>query len=196
MLLNTIFSFGAKINKIVKGVQTPIYNKCLQSRHAKNLGYIIRPHHIQGEKYISIGNNTIIAEGAIINAIDLRRNQRFFPRLVIGDNCILGEFIHISCCFNVQIGDNLLTGRRVFISDNQHGDTDFESLHISPSERPITTKGKVIIGNNVWIGENACIFSGVEIGDGCIIAANAVVTHSIPSYTIVGGVPAKILKKY
>ena len=57
------------------------------------------------------------------------------------------------------------------------------------------SKGDVIIGNDVWIGLNATILSGITIGDGVIIAANAVVTKNVEPYTIVGGNPAKLIKK-
>lgn len=56
-------------------------------------------------------------------------------------------------------------------------------------------KDQVIIGNNVWIGEGARILSGVTIGDGSVIGTNAVVTHDVPAYSVVGGVPAKIIKR-
>lgn len=58
-----------------------------------------------------------------------------------------------------------------------------------------TTKGDIIIGNDVWIGRGATILSGVTIGDGAVIAANATVTKNVEPYTIVGGVPAKFIKK-
>lgn len=48
----------------------------------------------------------------------------------------------------------------------------------------------------MWIGENACVLSGVTIGDGVVIAANAVVTHDIPAFSLVAGVPAKIIKTF
>jgi acetyltransferase-like isoleucine patch superfamily enzyme len=56
------------------------------------------------------------------------------------------------------------------------------------------SKGRVKIGNNVWVGSNATILSGVAIGDGAVIAAGAVVTHDVPPYAIVGGVPAKLIR--
>ena len=56
-------------------------------------------------------------------------------------------------------------------------------------------KGDIVIGNDVWIGSNAKIMSGVHVGDGSIIAANAVVTKDVEPYTVVGGVPAKMIKK-
>ena len=65
---------------------------------------------------------------------------------------------------------------------------------ILPADRKIVSKGDVEIGENVWIGENACILSGVHIGKGCIIAANAVVTKDVPSFSLVAGVPAKVIK--
>ena len=60
--------------------------------------------------------------------------------------------------------------------------------------RPTTSKGRVVIGNNVWIGDKATILPGVTIGDGAIIAANAVVTKDVPQYSVVGGNPAKVIK--
>lgn len=58
-----------------------------------------------------------------------------------------------------------------------------------------SSNGDVIIGNDVWIGSDVKIMSGVTIGDGCIIGANALVTKDIPAYSVVGGVPAKLIKK-
>jgi acetyltransferase-like isoleucine patch superfamily enzyme len=57
------------------------------------------------------------------------------------------------------------------------------------------TKGDIVIGNDVWIGSDAKILSGVTIGDGCVVAANAVVTTDLPPYTICAGVPARVVKK-
>ena len=82
------------------------------------------------------------------------------------------------------------------ITDNSHGETDYDSLSIPPIKRSITSKGSVVIGNNVWIGDKVTILPGVTVGDGVVIAANAVVTKDIPPYCIAGGNPAKILKSH
>lgn len=64
----------------------------------------------------------------------------------------------------------------------------------SPERRQHTYPAPIVIGKNVWIGANAMITLGVTIGDGAIVAAGAVVTKDVPSMTVVGGVPAKIIK--
>ena len=63
-----------------------------------------------------------------------------------------------------------------------------------PAERPLSSKGRVAIGKNVWLGANVCVLPGVNIGDGVTIAAGSVVTHDIPSYSMAAGVPARIIK--
>ena len=158
-------------------------------------GCIIAPHQLMGEKYISIGKGTTINEGSILTAWDKYEGQSFTPSIKIGNNCCIGEHAHISACKEIIIGNNVLTGRRIYISDNSHGNCIKEEIEIPPIKRPLYVKGSVIIEDNVWIGERVCILSGVHIGKGAIIAANAVVTHDVPAYTIVGGVPAKIIKK-
>jgi acetyltransferase-like isoleucine patch superfamily enzyme len=64
-----------------------------------------------------------------------------------------------------------------------------------PTERKVISKGAVIIGENVWIGDKVTILPGVEIGNGVVIGANSVVTKDIPSYCVVGGNPAKVIKQ-
>lgn len=64
-----------------------------------------------------------------------------------------------------------------------------------PILRPLTSKGKVTIGRNVWIGDKATILPGITIGDGAIIGANAVVTHDVPPLSVAVGNPARIIEK-
>lgn len=171
-----------------------IYNNVIKSRFKRMEGSLIYPYQIKGEKYISIGKGTTIHKGVILTAWDKYGQQIFNPSIVIGENTNIGEYAHITACKEIIIGNNVLTGRRILISDNSHGNLSKEEIDIPPIQRPLHVKGSVIIEDNVWIGERACILSGVHIGKGAIIAANAVVTHDVPAATIVGGVPAKIIK--
>lgn len=121
--------------------------------------------------------------------------QKLHPELTIGSHCHFGAYNHITCTNKITIGDNLLTGKWVTITDNSHGATDYDSLQIAPARRPIVSKGPVTIGNNVWIGDKVTILPGVTIGDGAVIAANTVVTKDVPAYRVVAGNPGKVVKK-
>ena len=68
-------------------------------------------------------------------------------------------------------------------------------MDIAPLKRQVVSKGPVIIGDNVWIGEKSTIVANVKVGQGSIVAANSVVTKDVPPYCVVAGCPAKIVKK-
>lgn len=110
-----------------------------------------------------------------------------------GKNITIGKnvFINSGCRFQDQggitIGDGALIGHNVVLATLNH---DF-----APDKRSTTIPSPIVIGENVWIGANATIVPGVEIGDNAIIAAGAVVTKNVPTNTVVGGVPAKIIKR-
>lgn len=148
-----------------------------------------------GQKQIFIGENTIVQSHCILGCWLKYAGEEFSPLIKIGNNCNIGEHTHISAINNVTIGNGLLTGRYVFIGDNSHGGFSKEEAEIPPINRKLVTKGEIVIGDNVWIGDKATILSGVKIGKGSIIGANAVVTKDVPPYTVVGGNPAKIIKQ-
>ena len=154
---------------------------------------------LKGPKYISIGTQTLFEKDLYLTAWDTYQTnssiQHFTPEIKIGSNCHFGAFNHITAINFIEIGNNLLTGKNVTITDNSHGSTDFEHLSIEPVLRPLVSKGPVKIGNNVWIGDKATILPNVTIGNGAVIAANAVVTKDVPAYAIAAGNPAKVIKR-
>ena len=119
---------------------------------------------------------------------------RLFPPFFtdFGKNIHLGKnvFINAGCKFQDQggifIGDNVLIGHNVVMATLNHNEDVKKRGNLIPA--PIN------IGNDVWIGSNATILSGVSVGDGAIIAAGAVVTKDVKAKTIVGGVPAKYIR--
>lgn len=148
-----------------------------------------------GSKYISIGEGTTIQGHCILGAWIKYAGEMFNPFISIGNNCNIGEHTHITSINRITIGDGLLTGRYVYIGDNSHGGLSIEEASIPPIKRQLKSKGEIVIGNNVWIGDKATILAGVHIGDNVIIGANSVVTHDVPSNCIAAGMPAKVVKQ-
>lgn len=145
-------------------------------------------------QYISIGNDFSAGERFRIEAIDTYEKQTFSPQIIIGNNVIFNTDIHIGCINRIEIGDNCLFASRIFITDHHHGEPEAAILHIPPCDRPLISKGPVIIENNVWVGEGVAIMPNVRIGKNSIIATNAVVTKDVPPNSVVAGVPGKVIK--
>lgn len=149
---------------------------------------------LKGLQRIHIGDNTAFGEHLYLTTWQSDSINGEGGVIRIGKHCNFGAFNHLTAANSIIIGDNCLTGKWVTITDNSHGETDFATLQCPPSQRPITSKGAVRIGNNVWIGDKATILPSVTIGDGVVVAANSVVTKDVPPYCVVGGNPARIVK--
>ena len=119
---------------------------------------------------------------------------RLFPPFYtdFGKNISIGTdvFINSGCHFQDQgeitIGDHSLIGHKVVLATINHD--------LNPNNNRINHYAPIHIGQHVWIGSNATVLPGVTIGDWAVIAAGAVVAKDVPAYTVVGGVPAKVLK--
>lgn len=150
---------------------------------------------LHGTKYIDLGSHVNVGKRTVWEVYDEFNVQKFTPSLSFGNDSSFGDDGHITCTNKVQIGNGVLIGRKVLITDNAHGEFERKLLDLPPNNRPITSKGPVIIEDNVWIGEMACIMPGVTIGRSAIIGANSVVTHNVPPYTLVAGNPARVIKE-
>ena len=148
----------------------------------------------KGQIFIKIGDYTSFQSHCILGCWAKYGDQSFSPSIQIGHHCSIGEYNHITACNKIVIGDGLLTGRYVYIGDNRHGGLSEKKKKIRPVVRNLYSKGEVVIGNNVWIGDKVAILAGVRIGDGAIIGANSVVTKDVPANCVVGGIPARVIK--
>ena len=115
------------------------------------------------------------------------------PQLVIGNDVSFGRMNRIGCANKIIIGDHVLFAPHVHISDRDH---NFQDISEPIRKQTISTKDPVIIGDETWLGFNCQVMSGVTIGKHCVIAAGAIVVKDVPDYSVVGGNPARILKKY
>lgn len=143
---------------------------------------------------VKVGDRCVIDKHTVLTVFPQGDTR---PEIRIGNGCHIGAHAHLTAISGITIGDNLLTGTNVIITDNAHGATDsLQGLQGDPAARPLLSKGPVKIGHNVWLANNVCILPGVTIGDGVVVAANSCVTHDLPSYCIAAGCPAKIIKKF
>lgn len=152
-----------------------------------------KPISILNPQYFEIGNNFKMDYFGIFEAWDKHGESNFTPRIKIGNNVSFGKNCHIGVINYIEIGDNVLAGSNVMIIDHNHGKAS-DDINTPPNQRVLYSPGKVIIGNNVWIGEKVSILPNVHIGNNCIIGANSVVTHDIPDYSMVCGSPARVVK--
>ncbi|MDE5842315.1 MAG: acyltransferase [Muribaculaceae bacterium] len=144
-----------------------------------------------GAENISVGENTYIGSNADISTWKV---GNYDPEIIIGDGCVLQRDVHLSAINLIKIGNYVNAGRRLTIVDNSHGNSTYEDRLKIQKERPLVSKGPVIIEDRVWLGQNVCVMPGVTIGEGAIVAAGAIVTKDVPPYCVVGGNPARIIK--
>jgi acetyltransferase-like isoleucine patch superfamily enzyme len=140
------------------------------------------------EKGVSFGRNVTIGKGAIIACTGVIANRGV--GLEIGDYSAVGAQSFIGCQGGIRLGSNVIMGPGVRIFSENHNYADLAT--------PIRLQGEnrtgVVIEDDCWIGSGVTILDGVTIGNGSLIAAGSVVTKSIPPFSVVAGVPAKVLK--
>lgn len=145
---------------------------------------------LEGPELIEVGANVAVGRHAWLNAMDDRKDGR--PTLRVGDGTYIGRFAHINAWRNVSIGRDVLIADRVFISDSEHA---FADTTMPIRLQGDTFRGAVTLMDGCWIGIGAVILPGVTVGRNAVVAANSVVNRDVADFTVVGGVPAKFIKK-
>ncbi len=137
---------------------------------------------------ITIGDNTFIMHGAVLHVYNFRDLPHAFIR--VGRDSLIGELNVLRGQGGITIGDRVYTAPLVQILAVNHVYHDPARPMV---EQGITAQG-IVIEDDVWIGAGAIITDGVRVGQGAVVAAGAVVTADVPAHTLVGGVPAKVLR--
>ena len=127
-------------------------------------------------------------------ADEVRGSLRVFPPFYtdFGKNIAVGDEVFINACCHFQdhggvtLGDGCQIGHNVVFATLDHG--------LAPEDRKTTYPAPIVLGKNVWVGSNATILSGVTVGDNAVVAAGAVVTKDVAANTVVGGIPARLIK--
>lgn len=169
------------------------YVKIRHARHIKTDGGLTIGDNCQinalSKGGIEFGNNVSLGSGTIIECTGVIRELG--EKLTIGNHVGFAQNCFLEVRGNITIGDNCIFASGVSMAAENH---NFQSIDTPIRLQGATRKG-ISIGNDCWIGTKVCILDGVTIGEGSIIAAGAVVNKDIPPYSVVGGVPAKVIKK-
>lgn len=134
---------------------------------------------------IQIGDNCMIDDNVYLQA------HHDSEGLYIGQNSRINAFVHIQAYSKIQIDANVLIAPFCHINSGNHG---FDDKEVPIMYQVYQKGGEIYIGKGTWLGRNATILGGVCLGKNCVIATAAVVTKSFPDYSIVGGIPARIIK--
>lgn len=138
---------------------------------------------------IRIGANSYVMHGAVLHVYNFRNLPHAFIR--IGRDSLIGEYNVLRGQGGITIGDRVYTAPLVQLLAVNH-------VYADPSvpivDQGITAEG-IVVEDDVWIGAGAIVTDGVTIGKGAVVAAGAVVTQDVPPHTVVGGVPARVLKE-
>ena len=150
------------------------------------------PFCVEGAKYIAIKKDVFIKSNAwllALNQFDLTSED---TKLSIDEGTYIGRNIHIVSLKSIRIGKNVLIADNVYIADNYHR---FNRVDLPFKDQGVGFKAKVEIGDGTWLGENVCVIS-CKIGKQCVVGANSLVINDVPDYSMVAGIPAKIIKVY
>ena len=142
---------------------------------------------------IEVGDYTIYND-FVADPLLFEKNNVLYHYPIHKEKLIIGKFCSIACGtkFLFNCANHALKSLSTYTFPLFYEEWELEKSNITTAW---DNKGNIVIGNDVWIGYEAVIMAGVHIGDGAIIAARAVVTKDVPPYTIVGGTPAKEIRK-
>ena len=133
---------------------------------------------------IIISNNVEIFDHSVIQSLG--------GGIIIGENVIIGEYTTIQAQANVTIEDDVLLASKIQFISNTH---TYEDINIPIKYQP-NISSPILVKRGAWIGINSTILAGVTIGINSIVGGGSLVTKDVPNYTVVGGIPAKPIKKY
>jgi acetyltransferase-like isoleucine patch superfamily enzyme len=154
---------------------------------------IYKPFAILCPHRIEIGDRVLVHQGAMFSLVEEAHGRRHEPRLRIGSGTNIGHGIWFSCVGDIEIGEDNLLGHNILIADSYHEYHDPDTPIV---EQPMAEAKPVRIEPGCIVGPHAAILAGVTIGARSFVAANAVVTRSVPPNSVVVGNPARVIRRF
>lgn len=179
------------IKRIINLIRYKYWSRKLGSHDGS---FTIQPNcDVHNPDRIHLGKGVGIGSYTYLGPVVEDHGNKYDPSITIGAGTWVGKHCSIAAIGDLKIGKNVLFAGYVHITDHSHG---YEDITRPITPQPLITKGSVVIEDDCWLGFNCEILSGVHIGKHSIVAARSVVTKDVPSYSIVAGNPARIVKQY
>jgi acetyltransferase-like isoleucine patch superfamily enzyme len=187
-LLKRIF-FGSTHGLLLIGKGTTLRNR--RYLHCKKNVVLEDYVEIQAlsKRGIRLGSNVSLGRYTVVRPTGNYGGQ-VGEGMTVGDGSSFGPYCFIGCSGYISVGKNVMAGPRVSFFGENH---IFSDIDLPIREQGVKW-GNIVVEDNVWIGSGAIILAGVRIGEGAIIASGAVVTKDVEPFSIVGGVPARMIK--
>lgn len=188
MLFPNISGFWRLVKRVKNRVYTLVVTGGFRNFGA---GSVIRgPVEIIGESMIEVGDGVYLGPGCWLMALG-SPNTDGKPVIRIGDRCSIAGGLVLTAFEELTIGDEVLFGRNVHISDHAH---EFGNPEIPIIQQGVTSPRPVKVGSGSWIGQGVVICPGVTIGRNAVIGANSVVRTDVPDHAVAAGVPCRVIR--
>lgn len=185
--------------KVVPRVLNKIYSVYLSmTRQFLTMGDRVSIHYttsIRNPRFTKLGSSVIVDKDVWLHSVQPTKGESG-PKLIIDDQCVIGRRSHVAAKNHVHLERDVIVGSSVLIQDHAH---QYEDVTVPIRDQGLTEGGRIQVGQGSWIGQGAVIFCGrgeLTLGRNCVVSANAVVTRSFPSYSVVSGNPARVVKQF
>lgn len=189
--INKFYQYKNYASELVARAKTILWYSQLFGEIGKNCT-IFKPLRLINPQNIKLGESVRIYKDSRIETVESWGNVIFKPEILIGNRTTFEQRLHLICASKVKIGDDVVFSADVMITDNNHS---YNEVNKSVMYQPLEVK-ETIVGDYCFIGMGAKIMAGTKLGNNCIVGSNSVVVGEFQNFSVLAGVPAKVIKRY